>query len=280
MSSTINYAALFNISGGTSDNLLNAIYGIGNTASVGIGNPLTALKTAETNQTKDIAATAREPKVASDIAAFRRAVASAKTPTALLNNPIVLKVLLTANGLADQLKFTALAQKALLSDVKKPGSLAVKLADTRWKPVVTTFDFANKGLAVIQDPKVLTTIANAYAEITWRTSLDTTNPGLSNALSFRSRAATITSADQVLGDPVLRDVVTTALNIPLEIAFQSLTTQEKVIAIRLDFKKLKDPHFVDTLTQQYLLNKASQKQNTSNGQSLDSLAISAAGLTV
>jgi len=68
-------------------------------------------------------------------------------------------------------------------------------------------------------------VTNAYAEVTWRNSLDAATPGLSNALTFRSEASTITSVDQILGDPVMRTVVTTALGVPEEIAFQDLTAQ-------------------------------------------------------
>ena len=152
-----------------------------------------------------------------------------------------MKVLLTANGLADQVPYTALAQKTLQSNVNDPKSLANKLTDTRWKPVVQTYDFANKGLSVIQDPKVISTIANAYAEVTWRKSLDATTPGLSNALTFRKQASTISSVDQILGDPVMRKVVTTALGIPLQIAFQPLEAQEKAISTRLDITQVQGP---------------------------------------
>ncbi len=100
--------------------------------------------------------------------AFTAGVGKAKTVQQLLANPTVMQVLLTANGLADQIPYTALAQKTLQSNMNDPKSLANTLTDTRWKPVVQTYDFANKGLSVIQDPTVISTIANAYAEVTWR----------------------------------------------------------------------------------------------------------------
>ena len=156
-------------------------------------------------------------------------------------------------GLADQVAYTALAQKTLQSDVTDPKSLVNRLTDTRWKPVAQTYDFANKGLSVIQDPKVISTLANAYAEVTWRQSLDATTPGLSNALTFRKQASTISSVDQILGDPVLRKVVTTALNIPLQIAFQPLLAQEKAVSAQLDITKFKDPKYVESFVQRYLV---------------------------
>ena len=271
--------SLFN-SGDTSSGasgLLSTINGSGSTASN--VNPVTALQTAEANSTKDIAQTAADPVVARDIATFRSKVAAAKTPADLLKDPTVLKVLLTANGLGDQAQYPALAQKALLSDTTNTSSLANTLSDTTWKSVAATYDFAHKGLSIIQNPKVLNTLANGYAEVTWRNSLDATTPGLSEALSFKDSASGITSVDQILGSATLRKVVTTALGIPQEIAYQDLGAQENAITSKLDIAKFKDPKFVASFTTQYLI-AAGNAASSSTSSSLDSLAASARSLVV
>ena len=243
---------------------LGGLYGgtaVGNGARAG----LAALASAEKNEAKQVAAIARQPDVQRDIAAFRKGVASAKDPTMALKNPAVLKVLLTANGLVDQLGYTALAARTLLSSLKDSKSLANTLSDTRWKAVATTYNFAAKGLAVLRNPAVLNTLANGYAEIAWRKSLDAATPGLSNALAFRAQAASIRSVDQILGDSTLRTVVTTALNIPREIAFQGLPAQEKAISSRLDITRLKDSKFVESFTQNYLIAAGNAVAGTGNG---------------
>jgi len=263
------------------DPILNALYGINGQAGTVQQNPIQALTDAERNQTKDIATKAKEPQVARDIAAFKIAVAAAKDPATLLKNPAVMKVLLTANGLGDQQAYTALASKTLLSNVNNPKALVNQLTDTRWKTVVQTYDFANKGLSILQNPKVISTLANAYAEVAWRKSLDAATPGLSNALSFRQSASTITSVDQILGDPTLRTVVTTTLGIPQQIAFQSLPTQEKAISSQLDITKFKDPKFVESFTQRYLIAAgAAASTSSSTTPDLTTLAVQAQGLIV
>jgi hypothetical protein len=116
--------------------------------------------------------------------------------------------------------------------------------------------------------------------VTWRESLDATTPGLSNALTFRSEASKITSVDQLLGDSVMREVVTTALGIPKEIAYQDLEAQEKAISTRLDISKFQDSHFVESFTQKYLL-AAQDSSSSSSSSSLTSLAVQASsGLVV
>lgn len=258
--------SLFPQSNDTTSTLLGIIYGGASSTGTG-GDPIAALQNAETNQTQDVAAVAAQPDVSRDIAAFKAAVASAKTPADLLNNPQALTVLLTANGLGDQTDYTALAKQALLSNTNDTSSLANTLTDTRWKTVAQTYDFANKGLSVIQQPSTLDAIANGYAQVQWESSLDQTTPGLSTALDFRSRASSITSVDQILGDPTFRTVVTTALGIPEQIAFQPLEAQERAISSQLDVTSFTDPTFVDNLTKQYLIQNAQSSTTSSNSSS-------------
>lgn len=267
--------------GSGSGSLLAALYGFaGQTANPFGQTPAAALATAERNETQDIRMTAAEPAVKRAVNAFTAGVNSAKTVQQLLANPAVMQVLLTANGLADQIPYTALARKALQSNLSDPKSLANTLTDTRWKQVVTTFAFATKGLSVLQKPDVIRTITNAYAEVIWRKSLDATTPGLANALAFRKEASTITSVDQILGDPVMRAVVTTSLGIPVEIAFQPLQAQEKTISTRLDITKFKDPKFVESFVQRYLLAVSTNGASMSMTPGMTSLAVQSRGLVV
>ena len=237
---------------------LSILYGGGASGGAAGGNPVLALSQAEQNQTKKIAAEAKKPEVQRDVAAFRKAVAGAKDVKSLLANPAVQKVLLTANGLGDQIGSTALVTKALMSNASDPKSLANALSNPAWKSAAATYDFAGKGLAILKDPKVMDTVASAYAEISWRKSLDVATPGLSDALAFRERAASVRNADDILGDPVLRRVVTTALGIPQEIAFQTLNAQEKAITSKVDVKQFSNKNFVETFAKRYLIAAAGQ----------------------
>lgn len=277
-------STLFNTGASQSgvDGLLQTLYGgTAQQAATSASQSLQALSQAEANESQDIQATAQQPAVQRAVAKFTSAVTSATSVQQLLSNPDVMQVLLTANGLGDQIQYTALAQKALTSNIDDPNSLANTLSDTRWKSVAQTYDFANKGLSIIQQPQVISTLANAYAEVTWRQSLDATTPGLSDALTFRQQASGVTSVDQILGDPVLRKVVTTALNIPLQIAFQPLEAQEKAITSQLDISQFKKPQFVETFAQRYLIAAAQQATSTSGATTgLSSLAVQAQGLVI
>lgn len=268
---------LFSFVSGTGQTLTQTLYGQGSTkSSLSVSQ---ALRSAELNQTRDVKVTAAQPDIKRAIDRFSAAVSSATSVTQLLKSPAVMEVLLTANGLGDRISATALARKALTSDLSDPKSLANTLTDTRWKNVAKTYDFSQQGLAVIQKSDVIAKLADAYAEVKWRQDLNKKTPGLSNALTFRAEASKVTSVYQILGDPVLRDVVTTALSIPKQIAFQNLNAQEKAISSRLDLTKLQDPKFVETFIQRYLLN-TSNAPTTTKPDDLTTLANKARGLVI
>ncbi len=273
---------LLSLFGGTADAgttaLLSTLYGRGARPAASV-SPFVAMRSAEANRDRDVGLTAARPEVKRAIDNFRAGVAKATTVDGLLRDPRVMEVLLTANGLGDQTSRAALARKALASDLTDANSVVNSLTDSRWKPVAETLGFATRGLATIKDQAVIDKLADAYAEVKWRKSLDEKTPGLSNALTFRAQAAKVTSTWQILGDPVLREVVTTALRIPKQIAFQPLTAQETAISSRLKIEKLTDPKFVEAFAQRYLL-AAAENATASTASDLTSLSVRSSSLIV
>jgi Protein of unknown function (DUF1217) len=283
----INYNLLF---GGESTNdiatsMIDTIESNGTiqtSTAVSTGNPLTDLKLAQANEATDVAKEAKMPQVSRDIAAFKSAVASATNIQTALTNPNVLKVLLTANNLSSYIKYPALAEKALMSDPNDPNSLVNKMNDYSLLSATQTFDFAKNGLAILQNPATVATLTNGYAEVLWRQSLEQATPGLSNALAFLGQAKQIQSVDDILGNAVNRAVVTTALGIPEQIAFQDLTAQEQAVSSRVKIADFQDPNFVTSMTDQYLLvmQQQAQANASSSGTDLTTLAVQAEGLVV
>jgi hypothetical protein len=283
MSTSLSYLIpLYADAFGGGSSLLDTIYGIG-TSSAGSTDPVQALQQADQNQAQDVKITAAQPAVNVAIAAFTQAANSATSMTQLLANPAFMNVLLTANGMSDQIGYTALATKALTSNLSDPNSLANQLTDTRWKTLAQDYDFSSTGLASFQNPATIASIANLYATNTWETNQDRVTPGLSNALAFQAQASTITSVDQILGDPMMRTVVTTALGIPEQIAFQDLDAQEQAISTRLgSVSQFQNPTFVTSFVQKYLIANAASTSSSSSSSAPDltTLAIQAQGLLV
>jgi hypothetical protein len=287
----MNYSLLFSSNGASTANtagaILSALYSGGTTTSgpstfSSTGNPLTDLKLAQADQTRDVAQEALQPQVSQAIAAFKTAVASSTSIQNALLNPNIQKVLLTANGLSNYIGQTALVQKVLLSDPTDPKSLVNQMGNDSLLSTVQTYNFAKNGLAELQNPAIVSTLTNAYAEVQWRQSLDTATPGLSNALSFLSQASSIKSFNDIISNETNFLVITTALGIPENILNQDSTAQQTAISSRLDYAKLQDPNYVTSLTDQYLLTmqENNKSSSSSSGSSLSSLAVQAGGLMV
>ncbi len=277
MSTSLSYiSSLFGAINGSGSPLLDALYGQSSGASSGQA-AVQALASAELNQTQDIKATAAQPTVKQAITAFTAGVQSATSVKQLLANPAVMSVLLTANGMSDQVGYTGLATAALTSNLANPKSLANVLTDTRWKTLASTYNFAANGLSGIKSPSAIAAITKAYQQTIWEQNQDTATPGLANALAFRTQASGITTVDQILANPTLRTVVTTALGVPPEIAFQSLNAQELAISSRLDITQFKDPKFVESFTQRYLIANAGNATAPTTPD-LTTLAVQAGGI--
>jgi hypothetical protein len=277
----INYSMLFssnsastsNIAGEMLSTLFSGTSGSSGTSTfTSTGNPLLDLKIAQTDQTVDVAQEALQPQVSQAINAFTTAVKHSTSIQSALLNPDVQKVLLTANGLSNYIGETALVQKVLLSDPTDPKSLVNQMGNDALLSAVQTYNFAKNGLAELQNPKIVATLTNAYAEVQWRTSLDKATPGLSNALSFLSSASSIKSFSDIISSETNFVVITTALGIPESILNQDTNAQQTAISSRLDYSKMQDPNYVTSLTDQYLLISQENSKSSSGSSPTSSIA--------
>ena len=76
-------------------------------------------------------------------------------------------------------------------------------------------------------------------------------------------------------------MVTTALGIPEQIAYQDIGAQEQAISSKLDITRFQDPKFVESFTTQYLVaagNAATQQHQFVQQPAWTPLAYSARGL--
>ena len=221
----------------------------------GPGSIHLALAEAEKNEARQLAEARRQPEVKRDLERYAKVVSSAKTLEEVLDDPVARKVFLTANGLSEYADYPGLARKALASDPAAPDALAVRLASVNsgWLSTVRAFDLFRRGVAGLKSDAGLAKVINNYVAEKRLDRLDQQLPGLGTAILFKDVAATFDTAVKILGSRLGREVVTTALQIPRQIAVQSVEAQARAISARLDVAKLQDPAFVDRLVHRYLL---------------------------
>jgi hypothetical protein len=220
-----------------------------------IGSVQVSLENAEKNEAKQLAQIAKDPIVKKDLARYAKVVKQAKTLDDVLNDPVARQVFLKANGLGDQVDAVGLAKKALMSDPGDTDSLANRLSsiNNNWLATVQKYNFKTFGLALLNLNIRIEEVQNDYVGEKRLDMLDEQMPGLGSSILFKRIAASLDTPIKILGSALGREVVTTALGLPKQIALQSLEAQSKAISQRLDPKKLKDPEFVDKLVQRYLI---------------------------
>lgn len=200
-----------------------------------------------------LARLSKDPQVSRQMAQFTAAVQKAPDLRTALRDPRVQQVVLTALGLPDAVGQTGLALRALTADPAATDGLLARLPDKRWRGAAEALRLDKRGLEALRDPKVQASLAEGLKRAAWRQELDTAQPGISDALLFEERAGNAKTAYDVLGDPVLRRVVTGALGLPQQMAVQPVETQARAISSRLDLSKLQNPREVAKLAERYVL---------------------------
>jgi hypothetical protein len=224
-------------------------------AMVDVGSVHVALANADKHEQRQLDQIARDPIVKKELERYTKVVKEAETIEDVLDDPTARRVFLKANGLGDQADAVALAKKALTSNLEDGNALAYRLASVNgnWLSTAKKYDFHTFGVELLKLDISITEVAANYVGEKRLDMLDEQLPGLGSALLFKKIAKDLDTPIKILGSALGREVVTTALGLPKQIALQSLEAQEKAITQRLDAKKLKDPEFVDKLVQRYLI---------------------------
>lgn len=221
------------------------------------GNAATAIPalkraTAEGAEAKGIAREEKDPVTLTALAQFRVALDKAGSIEQALQDPRILKVIMPALGLPDQAGNPGLVRRALLSDPADAKGLATQLGST-WKAAAATLGVHATGLEGLRDPAMVDRMADAFLKYQYRSGLDEQQAGLSDALYFLEAARNAEDVFDVLGDPVLRRVVTGALGLPAQIAVQSVEAQGRAVTARLKVESLQDDRAVRKLAERYLV---------------------------
>jgi hypothetical protein len=251
-----------------SASLASSLFGgsAGATSSGDAASAIVALKRAQTTgaEAKGVAAERKDPVTITALKQFEAAVAKAKDVKSALQDPRVLAVLLPSLGLADQAAYPGLVQRALLADPKDGKGLLASL-DSRFKAAASTLDLKAKGLAGLRDPALLAKLESGYVQYQYQQGLDDKNAGMADALYFIQNAGAKTDVYGILGNAVMRRVVTGALGLPAQMAVQSVETQARAITSRMKVADLQDPKKVHALAQRYVMAQSGTTSGSGSG---------------
>ena len=199
------------------------------------------------DMTKSLDRTASTPTVQKASEYYLAHISEVKSIDDFLADERLFTYAMKAFGLGDMAYAKAFMRKALEGGIDDKESFANKLADTRYRDFVETFNFARYGETTTVFTRTGQGTVDKYVQQTLEENAGAQNEGVRLALYFQRKAEGIESILEILADPALLKVVQTALGIPPETGAQDIERQAALIGSRLDLEDLKDPEKLEEL---------------------------------
>jgi hypothetical protein len=198
------------------------------------------------NTTQQIEQFGNTAQIMREVDYFKKKAGSLTSMDDLIKDHRLMSFALSAFSLDDEAQYPARLKKVLESDLDDSKSLANQLSDNRYREIAAAFDYAKSGMDKLQDAAFLEELSQKYVLNEFEKALGNNNPALREATYFLRNIGNVTSPYEILGDTVLRSVVTFTLNLPQQIAVQSVESQARLIEGRLDLDKFKGVEETDS----------------------------------
>ena len=216
---------------------IGALFGQSSGASTPSIPALATFKRLVKTRNTQIDAFAKQAKMQKDVEYFKSKIGSIENPEQLVKDRRLLTFVTSAFGLDGEEKNGGKIRRILESDLKDERSFANRQIDPRFKQLAEAFKFKEFGNFYLKQSMFVNDVVNRYVRNEFEKSLGDKNPTLREAAYFLRTIGGVTDTFQILGDKVLRSIVTTALGLPPEIVNQSVEKQKALIDAKLDVKK-------------------------------------------
>jgi hypothetical protein len=219
----------------------------------------------ENTRDKQFAGFEKLPNIERDVDYFLENAPKVETVDEFIDDHRLMTVALSAFGLEDEIQYLGRMKKVLTESPSDEDALVNQLIDPRFKKIAEAFQFADLGLAQLTLTSFLDDIVDKFKTNEFEKYLGEQNPALREVEYFRRNIGSIENTYNILGDLVLRSVVTYSLDLPREIALQSVDKQKDLIDARVDIEDFKDPEFVETFIRRFLILKDAEAVQSGSG---------------
>jgi Protein of unknown function (DUF1217) len=195
-----------------------------------------AWRTLQKDPQKYIDRFSKDKGVQKEIEYFAKKAPTLTSVDALMKDRRALQYVLDSYGLGSEINNAGRIKKILTEDPTNSNSLVNKLADTKFKTMATALRM-DQGSTTLQNLVSTGALKTSYIQNEFEEALGDQDAALRQAAYFARNSGTISNVYSILGDKILRDVVTSTFNLPKELAIQKIETQAKVVAGRVDITK-------------------------------------------
>lgn len=236
------------------------------------------------NRTMDIQRTAFEndPVIKRDVDYFMEKIGDVSSAKELVADRRLLSVALGAFGLDDDLNNKYFVQKILEDGTDDPDALGNKLADKRYLAMSEAFGFGDNAIPLSQNDGFGRSLIDKYNARQFEVAVGQQDDDLRLALNLQRDLTSITDQStsentkwfSIMGNPPLREVFETALNMPAGSAQLDLDQQLKIFKDQSErFFGSSDPAiFSDTQKRDDLVEGFLLRRQIADGQSFQSSA--------
>jgi len=196
----------------------------------------TAWRVLEKDPNKYITKFSEDKAVQREIEYFEKKAPKITSIDELMKDRRLLQFVLDAHGLGSEINNAGRIKKILSENPNDSSALANKLLDPRFKALAESLrldrDFKSFELKIKRE-----TLIEGYVKNEFEQALGEQDAALRQAAYFARSASSISDVYAILGDRILRDVVTTTFNIPPQLAIQPIESQAATISRRIDVTK-------------------------------------------
>ncbi|MBL4619731.1 MAG: DUF1217 domain-containing protein [Marinicaulis sp.] len=211
----------------------------------------------------------KSPVLQRNINYFQENISKITSAEDLVKDYRLLTVALGAFGLGDEINKRALVQKMLEGGTEKSDSLANRFNDNRYKALVKAFGFGNitNGSSVLLS-SFKEDIITRYKSLEFERAVGETDNDMRIAMNFKRQIGAIAESQssertlwfQVMGQLPLRELISTALNIPSGVAQLNIDRQAEIFSDRAQQllgnsspEVFSDPEVVDNMIRRFFL---------------------------
>jgi len=226
---------------------------------------------------------ANTPVAQRDESYVREKIGSISSAQELVSDRRLLRVALTAFGLADDLPNRAFIEKVLESPTKDTGSFVNRLTDKRYHTLAKAFGFGDGLVPRSQFAGFPDQLIQKFHDRSFEEAVGAQDETMRLALSLERDLGDLARQDSseatkwytVLGTPSLRAVFETAYLLPSSFGTLDIDRQVEILRDRTDrltgnesIAQFSDPEALDTLTRRFVLSEQVQQiQSQSRGSS-------------
>ncbi len=230
----------------------------------------------------------RSPELVRNIEYFNENISSVTSAEDLVNDRRLLTVALGAFGLGDEINKRGFVLKMLEEGTENSDAFANRFNDPRYRSFVKAFgfgDIANGSSVLLKSFR--DDIVSRYKTLEFERAVGEVDNDMRLALNFKREIKEIASGNndttawfQIMGQLPLRELVSTALNIPSEVSALDVDRQQEIFAEKANQvlgssspKAFEDPDVVNELIRRFFLVRQAQSGPSASTPGFSALSV-------